>query len=228
MKIRVLFEIVFDLIYLIGVIILGILMIRDSRGNKQFRLFGIMAVTLGAGDAFHLVPRIYALSTTGLENFAVPLGIGKLITSVTMTVFYVLLYYVWRLRYGISGKSGLTAAIWILATVRIILCFCPRNQWLNPDPSLLWRILRNIPFTLMGLLLIILFENSVRQNQDRAFRFTGLTIVLSFAFYLIVVLFESQYPQIGLLMIPKTCAYIWTVLIGYSDMKRSQKNEKIY
>ena len=25
---------------------------------------------------------------------------------------------------------------------------------------------------------------------------------------------------IGMLMIPKTCAYVWTVLIGYSAMKK--------
>ena len=47
-------------------------------------------------------------------------GVGKLITSVTMTVFYVLLYYVWRSRYQISGKKGLTAAVWALALLRVI------------------------------------------------------------------------------------------------------------
>ena len=70
--------------------------IRSSKAGTQFRLFGLMAVVLGAGDSFHLVPRALALCTTGLENYAVPLGLGKWITSVTMTVFYVLLYYVWR------------------------------------------------------------------------------------------------------------------------------------
>ena len=65
-----------------------------SHGNRQYLLFGIMAVTLGAGDSFHLVPRALALCTTGLESYTAALGIGKLITSVTMTAFYVLLYYV--------------------------------------------------------------------------------------------------------------------------------------
>ena len=41
----------FDVIYLVTVITLGILMIRKSHGNPQYLLFGIMAVTLGAGDA---------------------------------------------------------------------------------------------------------------------------------------------------------------------------------
>ena len=75
----------FDVVYLATVITIGILMIRGSRGNRQFRLFGMMAVLLGAGDAFHLIPRAVALCTTGLENFTVPLGLGKWITSITMT-----------------------------------------------------------------------------------------------------------------------------------------------
>ena len=65
--------------------------------------FGIMAVVLGVGDSFHLVPRAVALCTTGLENFTAALGVGKFITSITMTVFYILLYYVWRVLYHIDG-----------------------------------------------------------------------------------------------------------------------------
>ena len=79
-------ETLFDAVYLISVITIGILMIRASRGNSQFRLFGLMAVVLGAGDSFHLVPRAIALCTTGLESYAVPLGMGKWITSITRTV----------------------------------------------------------------------------------------------------------------------------------------------
>ena len=108
-------ETLFDAVYLISVITIGVLMICGSKGNAQFKLFGLMAVVLGAGDSFHLVPRALALCTTGLENYTVPLGLGKWITSVTMTVFYVLLYYVWRQRYQIKDKTELTAAVYGLA-----------------------------------------------------------------------------------------------------------------
>lgn len=93
-------------------------MICKSKGRKQYLLYGIMAVTLGAGDSFHLVPRAVALCTTGLESYTAALGIGKLITSVTMTAFYVLLYYVWRCRYKITGKRGITAAVWGLSVLQ--------------------------------------------------------------------------------------------------------------
>ena len=62
-------ETLFDTVYLISVITIGILMIRKSKGNRQFTMFGIMAVLLGSGDAFHLVPRALALCTTGLELY---------------------------------------------------------------------------------------------------------------------------------------------------------------
>lgn len=216
-------ETLFDAVYLISVITIGILMIRGSKRESQFRMFGWMAVVLGAGDSFHLVPRALALCTTGLENYTVPLGLGKWITSVTMTVFYVLLYYVWRKRYGIRDKKSLTAAVYCLAGLRIALCMMPQNQWLSADAPLSWGIYRNIPFALLGLVVIVLFYRSGRRHGDRAFRWMWLTIVLSFGFYIPVVLWADVNPMIGMLMIPKTCAYVWTVLIGYSAMKKECK-----
>ncbi len=213
-------ETLFDTVYLISVITIGIVMIRRCKGERQFRLFGCMAVVLGAGDAFHLVPRALALCTTGLEHCTAALGIGKLITSVTMTIFYVLLYYVWRLRYQVQGRKGLTAAVYGLAGLRILLCLLPQNQWLSAEAPLSWGIYRNIPFALLGLLVILLFYRSAKEQKDRAFRWMWLTIVLSFGFYIPVVLWADAVPMIGMLMIPKTCAYVWTVLIGYSAMKR--------
>lgn len=209
----------FDIVYLVTVLTLGIQMLRQCGGRAQFRLFGAMAVVLGAGDAFHLVPRAVALCTTGLENFTVALGAGKWITSITMTVFYVLLYYVWRLRYQVSGRRGLTALVWVLAALRIGLCMMPQNRWLSADAPLSWGIWRNLPFAALGIVIIVLFFRSAREHKDKAFCWMWLTIVLSFCFYIPVVLWADSVPMIGMLMIPKTCAYVWTVVIGWRAMK---------
>ena len=216
-------ETVFDAAYLATVLTIGFTMIRGSGQNRQYRLFGLMAVILGAGDAFHLVPRAVALCTLGLERFTVALGVGKFITSITMTIFYILLYYVWRLRYEVEGKNGLTAAVYLLAAARVGLCLMPQNRWTSAEAPLLWGILRNIPFALMGLLVIVLFYRSAKARGDDAFRWMWVTILLSFGFYIPVVLWADTLPLIGMLMIPKTCAYVWTVLIGYRDMKNAQR-----
>ena len=216
---RAIFETIFDLCYLITVVTLGVRMIRRGGGDPVFRLFGVMAVVLGLGDAFHLVPRAVALCTTGLQNYTTALGLGKLVTSITMTLFYVLLYLVWRRRYQIEGQHGPTAAVLLLAALRVLLCLFPQNGWTSAHPPLSWGIYRNIPFTLLGLLLVVLFYRSARERGDDAFRFLWLTIVLSFAFYLPVVLWADSVPPVGMLMIPKTCAYVWTVAIGYRAMR---------
>lgn len=213
-------ETLFDICYLVTVLTVGIRMIRGAKGSRQFELFGWMAVVLGAGDSFHLVPRAIALCTTGLDSFAFQLGLGKWITSVTMTVFYVLLYYVWRERYEVEGQKSLTVAVYALAAIRVILCMMPQNQWLTDRSPLIWGICRNIPFALLGILVIVLFHRSAKERGDKAFGWMWLTIVLSFGFYIPVVLWAEAVPMIGMLMIPKTCAYVWTVMIGYNAMKK--------
>ena len=213
-------ETLFDVCYLVSVITIGIRMVKSSKNNRQFKLFGWMAIVLGAGDSFHLIPRLIALCTTGLENFTVALGLGKWITSVTMTLFYVLLYYVWRERYEIKGQKNLTIAVYLFAAIRIALCMMPQNNWLSADAPLSWGIYRNIPFAVIGLITIVLFYTSAKQNNDTAFKWMWMTIVLSFGFYIPVVLWANTIPMIGMLMIPKTCAYVWTVVIGYNAMKK--------
>ena len=212
-------ETAFDVVYLITVITLGIIMVK--KGQRQYRLFGVMAITLGCGDAFHLVPRAVALCTTGLENYTAALGAGKLVTSITMTVFYVILYYVWRQRYQVEGRKGLTGAVWALAAVRAALCLMPQNRWLSIDAPLSWGIYRNIPFAILGLVIIVLFYGSARRENDRPFRLMWLAVVISFACYIPVVLFADSVPPVGMLMIPKTCAYVWVVYMGYKAMKIS-------
>ena len=212
-------ETAFDILYLCTVCILGITMIRKARGNRMLFLFGIMAVTLGLGDAFHLIPRAYALCTDGLAAHTAALGIGKFITSITMTIFYLLLFRIWELRYN-RHRPLLRTGMYLLALLRMALCFFPQNAWTSPNAPLSWGILRNVPFALMGLWIIVLFYQQAKQKEDFVFKYMWLAITLSFLFYIPVVLWADTLPMIGMLMIPKTLAYVWVVWMGYQMMKK--------
>lgn len=212
-------ETIFDILYLGFALIAGLTMLTKGK-SPLVKKTGLMAALLGAGDSFHLVPRSYALWTLGLEANAAALGIGKFITSITMTVFYVILYYVWREYFQIKGQKGLTQAMWILAALRIGLCLLPQNQWLSYRQPLLFGILRNIPFAAIGIIIIIIFAEQARKTNDRIFRFMPLAVALSFGFYLPVVLFSGTFPIVGVLMIPKTMAYVWIVLMGWKLYKK--------
>lgn len=214
-------ETIFDILYLGFALITGLTMLARGKG-RLVKLAGLMTALLGAGDAFHLVPRSYALWTNGLEANAAALGIGKFVTSITMTVFYLLLYYIWRERYGIREEKQLTAAMWLLSIIRIVLCLLPQNQWLQYRQPLLFGILRNVPFAVMGVIIIVIFAREIKRTKDDVFRFMPLAVGLSFGFYLPVVLFSGTAPAVGMLMIPKTLAYVWIVLMN----RRLYKQER--
>lgn len=214
-------ETVFDILYLSFALIAGLIML--AKGTQPLvKKAGLMAVLLGAGDAFHLIPRAYALWTTGLAANAAALGMGKFITSITMTIFYFILYYIWRERYEIQGRKRLTATMWVLYALRILLCLLPQNQWLAYRQPLLFGVLRNIPFAMIGILMIVLFAQESKQAGDRIFRAMPLAVGLSFGFYLPVVLFSGIAPAVGMLMIPKTLAYVWMIWMFWRLHRQSQ------
>ena len=68
----------------------------------------------------------------------------------------------------------------------------PQNQWLPNHSPLSWGIYRNLPFALLGLLVIVLFYRSAKEHHDTAFRWMWLTIVLSFGLTLIIKQSKAQ------------------------------------
>ena len=202
-------ESIFDICYLVFAIVSGILLLKKSKGRKYVRIFGIMTLLLGCGDAFHLVPRVLNYWTDG--DYTAALGIGKLVTSITMTLFYILIEYARRDRYKITGEKGVLASVWILGIIRIVLCCFPQNGWTSAEPSLLWGILRNIPFALLGILTVVLWFKSAK--NDKPLKLMWLAVTLSFLFYIPVVLFAQTMPMIGMLMLPKTCMYVWMIVM---------------
>lgn len=215
---RVIMESLFDIAYLVSVVVLGALILRGTK-KKDMKLFGLMCLTLVFGDAFHLVPRIIGLnSPLGLEGYTAALGIGKLVTSITMTIFYVMLYHFWQQHFGKAQNTALTCTVWALAIVRIALCLFPQNAWTSADAPVSWGIYRNIPFVILGALIVYLLLTT--REEDRSFRWVWLAVVLSFAFYIPVVLWADVSPMIGMLMLPKTCCYVWLMVMGWRSVKR--------
>ena len=210
-------ESAFDILYLLLAVICGILIIRRARG-KTGKLMGMAALILGLGDAFHLVPRV--LNYFVDADLTAALGIGKLITSITMTIFYVLLYSVWAGCFHVEKDKRITAAVWILAAVRILLCLFPQNGWLANESGMKWGILRNVPFAALGALIIVLYYQ--KRNVSRRFRYIWLYILLSFLFYLPVAVGAGAIPLLGMLMLPKTVCYILMICTFYSAAAKGE------
>ena len=196
-------ESAFDVVYLLFAIVIGIGILR-RRKDVIGRLMGSAVLILGIGDAFHLVPRV--INYFGSGDYTAWLGFGKLVTSVTMTVFYLLMYRLWLKVYEEPENRKLSMAVYALTAVRILLCLLPQNRWLQNDGSVLWGVIRNIPFVALGGIDVYLYYR--KRAAIRCFRFVWLLITLSFLFYIPVAVAASLVPMLGMLMLPKTVCYM--------------------
>ena len=207
-------EAIFDSSYLFLALTIGIVLISTASGNPARLLAGAAALILVAGDAFHLVPRLLVIRTGEEEKLRNALGSGKQITSLTISLFYLLLWQVGLLVHSPKDINTWSLLLYALTAVRIILCLLPQNRWRDRFPPVAWGILRNIPFFLQGLLVAGLFF--VNRNPVPGLASMWLAIILSFAFYLPVVLWVNKNPKIGMFMLPKICAYSWMLMMFLS------------
>ncbi len=196
-------ESTFDILYLIFAVAVGISILRGRR-DAVGRLMGSAVLILGIGDAFHLVPRV--LNYFVNADFTAWLGIGKLVTSVTMTVFYLLLYLLWVRVYDERENRTLSAVVYALTAVRALLCLLPQNNWLENESSALWGVVRNIPFVALGCVIVWLYFK--KRSAIRTLSPVWLLVTLSFLFYIPVAVAAGIVPPLGMLMLPKTVCYM--------------------
>jgi len=211
----------FDILYLIFAILTGIIILIKHR-NKNDVIMGTAALVLGIGDSFHLVPRI--LNYFIDNDFTWYLGFGKLVTSITMTIFYILVFLLYKSVYHKNDKktNSIGIAIYVLAALRIALCLAPGNNWFTGEGSVLWAVLRNLPFIFIGGIVVYLYF--IVRKEDRYLSRLWLYTTLSFLFYIPVALFASLLPMLGMLMLPKTVCYI-LMLVSFIRKQRSEKGD---
>lgn len=202
-------EIIFDILYLVSMLCMAAVLLTQRAAPVKV-LWGVMALLMAVGDSFHLVPRI-AAALGSEDKYKAAKGIGKQITSITMTIFYILLWHAGELLF-VFKLPVLTAAVYILAAVRIIVCLMPQNSWASGTENFAFAIYRNVPFVLQGLIVIAVFM--LYGGFSGTVGWVWLAVLLSFAFYMPVALFSAKNPKLGMLMLPKSCAYIWIIAVG--------------
>jgi hypothetical protein len=226
---RMWIEVIFNISYLIVVWGLVALMVL-RRGNvapantavaqRTWWAFALLAL----GDTGHVGFRVIAYALGSLDAspliFGVPVslvGAGTVATAVTVTFFYMLMVDVWRRRFN----RPLGALGWLLlaaGVVRLVVMAFPQNQWAQLTPPYAWSLARNAFLVVQGLGVMYLILRDAAQAKDKTFIWIGILIALSYAFYAPVILWSAQAPLLGMLMIPKTCAYVGVAILAYREM----------
>ena len=202
-KIMKAFESLFCAGYLLFAFAAGVLFLR--RGDAYGLRCAVMTFLLAGGDAFHLVPRIISNLSPEWKGRTFALGLGNLISSVTMTFFYVALVFAADALQPGRMPAAVLPAILLLAVVRVCLCAAPANDWFGEGGSRKWRLYRNLPFVGIGLVTVLYL------TMVYALYLPAVLTVVSFICYMTVVLGVKEKPALGMMMIPKTICYIWMI-----------------
>lgn len=227
---RVAVEVAFNVTYLVVVWSLVALMWRNrgrvaAADRPVAQRIMLMFALLALGDTGHVGFRVVAYARGGLEANPLLVGLGALSTAYTVTLFYMLLVDVWRLRFrkrfGVVGW-GLLA----VGAVRLVLMAFPQNRWEQVIAPYDWSLMRNALLTIQGVGVMVLILRDAYRTNDTAFKWVGWMVLASFAFYAPVILWVAQVPAIGMLMIPKTCAYVAIAVIAYRALWKAPAVER--
>jgi hypothetical protein len=234
--IRMWVEVSFNLTYLVVVWSLVIAMSRRQErlppeDRPLARLFIWAFALLALGDTGHVGFRTLAYALGDLDaTFTMfgtqvgLVGIGALATAVTVTTFYVLMVAIWRTRFD-KQLGWFGYLLLATAAVRLLLMLSPANEWNNTVPPQPWSIYRNLPLIVQGLGVAYLVLRDALTSKDRVFTWVGVMILASYAFYIPVIFFVQQFPLIGMLMIPKTMAYVAIAFLAYLNVKSPASHE---
>ncbi len=207
-------ECVFDIVYLIFVFSSAIIFLMNANGKPVLYQYALLCLVLGAGDAFHLLPRVKKHMLGDDERTTVQMRRGLQITSITMTFFYLILYMIWESLFRQLPVPGAVSwLIYVTVVARVIICLLPQNQWLTQKGDFKLSICRNAILLITGILIGGLFLYSGDLGGFGLWKM-AIAILISFACYIPVVIWSKQKPMIGMLMIPKTMAYMWMIVMG--------------
>jgi len=185
---------------------------------------------LALGDTGHVGFRVLGYAIGDLDarvpvmGFEIGLlGWGTLATAITVTLFYILLLFAWRARFdGEFGWFGYL--LFAAAALRFSFMINPANDWNSLVPPQPWAIVRNIPFFIIGAGVTYLILRDALKANDRPFFWIGISIIVSFACYIPVIMFVQKVPMLGMLMIPKTVAYVVIGFIAYKELYPKSTN----
>jgi hypothetical protein len=226
-------EIIFNITYLIVVwgLVIAMFSRRGELSGERRRLADLVTLAfalLALGDSGHVGFRVWAYALGGLESQVTVLGraislvgAGALATAVTVTLFYMIMLEVWRVRFH-RRYGGFEYFLLIAGATRLYMLTLSVNEWWRVVPEQPWSTIRNIPLMIQGLGLAYLILRDAIATKDTTFRWIGVCILVSYACYLPVILFVQQAPLVGMLMIPKTMAYVAIGFLAYFDLYPSK------
>lgn len=204
-----LFELLFNIFYLITILSLSVnLLTKNGFGNESSRIYhlaGFMSLILVLGDSFKLIPRITAHFSKKTKNLDSVLSKGSLISSITSTFFFILLWNLGIIIFSAQISAIYTILVYILAFIRILLCLISQKY----SENYVWDIYRNLPFAF--LVFVVGFLYFYYRYKIYSLVYAWVAIFFSLLFSLIIIFLSSKSQKISFWIILRNLSLIWLV-----------------
>lgn len=205
----------FYMIFLVLALFVSVKLLLNSKGNKKIMIFGLLTFLLGIGEGFHIVPRILEIFNSDIDTYGPLMDSGRFISSISIIIVYLLLFWFWRVYYGVTDKKHMEIILLVLGFIGVIL-----SVVLKDSSNFFPIILRNLPTLAIGSIVIYQYKNQATTSPSKGFGFMWLSLLLSLVFTIGFELLSYNYVFFTILMMPKTLMFIWIVLMGYMAYRR--------
>lgn len=137
-------EIAGSLIYIALIVYMGFYIYRNSKGKTDHSFFAAMILVLAISESVYIMPRIYAVLTTGIENNLKLLGWAKIIQFIGLSLFLIMFIQLSRLRFNIKRTAPVNKLLYGIMLLRIVIGLLPQNGWFDTTFIRTFLILRTV------------------------------------------------------------------------------------
>lgn len=211
-------EPILHIMYITPIIILGSYLIRNAVGNILYKAFGSFSLTLALADGIFLIPRMYALLTTGIEDNLKIIGWGRMGNAIIISILFLVLYDIYNLRYSKRKLETLNKTFFGLAITRIIICLLPGNKWFELTPSPTFALIRFIPLAVTGILLIMVIYIHSKKYNDFNFKIISVATAIAIIF-MEPYMYSIEGARIIFFTLLRTLALLTIIFIGYKELR---------
>ena len=106
----------------------------------------------------------------------------------------------------------------LVGIVRLVIMIPAGNSWGSAVPPFNWSMARNIPLMIQGIGSAVIMLMSAVKANDKFAKNVSYMIFASYICYLPVILFVQKAPMLGMLMMPKTLAYVAVAILAYREL----------
>jgi len=209
--------------YLTLILYMGRYMIGNSQSTNLYKTYGSLAYILALADGIYILPRVYAILTTGFEASLHIMGWARIGNGIIITIFFLVVYDLYNIRFSKKKNKRLDKLIMGLGITRIILILLPFNKYFDLNPSAIFSLIRFIPLLLLGLLLaLIMFIHSRKHNDNNFLIISILTLIGIFTVdpYMYYI---TTTTIITIISVVRVLSMALIIVLGYKEVRNMNK-----